>query len=68
MVKFRNAKLAACLRTKSSLQASEEEMERAAGQLIGTVELSFSASTRTKNLTLNPPEVCHLLLQFACHH
>lgn len=29
------------------------------GQLIGTVELSFASSTRTKSLTLNPPEVGH---------
>ena len=27
------------------------------GQLVGTVELSFSPSTRTRSLTLSPPDV-----------
>ena len=31
------------------------------GQLVGTVELSFSPSTRTRSLTLSPPDVSYIL-------
>jgi len=32
------------------------EVGRNRGRLVGTVELSFAPSTRTRSLTLNPPE------------
>jgi ribosomal protein S18 acetylase RimI-like enzyme len=39
---------------QGSLQGEEE---RTRGQVVGTVELSFASSTRTRGLTLNPPAV-----------
>ena len=42
-----------------------EVADRASGgQLVGTVELSFSPSTRTRSLTLSPPDVSCSLPSF----
>lgn len=41
---------------EAQLEAAERA-ERARGELVGTVELSFSQSTRTPSMTLNPPPV-----------